>query len=667
MTIQTLIQHHTWLIPALPVLAFVNIAFVMLVAGRSQALARFAAPKLLIGFLAAALALSVAGLISVLGMADGAHGEGAVAWMTHTVRWMAPEPSSAGIDRTLTVGTLLDPLSAMMCVVVTLVSLLVQIYSYGYMKKEEHPRFYLYMSLFTASMLGLVLASTLLQMFLCWELVGLCSYLLIGFWFTKPEAARAAIKAFVVTRVGDLGFLIALIALWMGYGDLSFSNLAAQISAGNVPAALPVSLTAIGILLFIGACGKSAQFPLHTWLPDAMEGPTSVSALIHAATMVAAGVFLVARMFFLFEAAPVAMVVVALVGAFTAFFAASIALVQVDMKKVMAYSTISQLGYMMMGLGLAAPGAAFFHLTTHAFFKAMLFLTAGSVIHAVHTQNIWEMGGLGKKMKITAATCLIGGLALAGIFPLAGFFSKDKLLEAAEAAVAGHGHAALGQGLAVLVLVMALATVLMTAFYTTRMWVLVFLGKPRSHEADHAHEAAPTMTIPLIVLAALTLVAGWWLVPHLTGLQWGESNHFALTPLGIGAFALALGGIVGGCALYHKAPAQEPLRKLGPLYTGMVNLWGVDALCNWIAGRVVLTLGSFIAWWDKTVIDGGLVDGTAWSAGRLGHRLRLLGAGPLPGQLQYYALVIFVVAAVLLFGMSFSDSLDALRQGVMGR
>ncbi len=676
MNFLTFSQHASWLIVALPVLAFVNIAFAIIISGKSQELARRVAPWTLIVCLLLALVIAVGALAGGLwhapAVAPTGHGEAVathgmaeaggmprLAFNTYeqSTHWMIPEPISGGvslIDRTLRVGVLIDPLAAVMLVVVLIVSLLVQIYSIGYMKREEHPRFYLYMSLFTASMLGLVISSTLLQLFIFWELVGVCSYLLIGFWYTKPEAAKAAIKAFVVTRFGDLGLLIAVMALWKGYGDLSFSHLAQAMQFGVTPPAMPISLTVVAILIFIGACGKSAQFPLHIWLPDAMEGPTSVSALIHAATMVAAGVFLVARMFFLFQAAPDSLIVVALVGGFTAFFAASIALAQTDMKKVMAYSTISQLGYMMMGLGLAAPAAAFFHLTTHAFFKALLFLTAGSVIHGAHTQNIWEMGGLFKKMKVTAVTCLIGGLALAGIVPFAGFFSKDKLLEAAWETVTGQGLAAtvIGPGLAWVILLMAVATVLMTAFYTTRMWSLVFLGTPRSKGAEHAHESPVTMRFSLIMLASISVIAGFLFVPRWTGIQWRTENEFVVSGIGIIALLAAVGGILWGYRVYGKAPAVEPLRKLGFLYTGVVNLWWVDAGFTWLAHRVVLALSQVARRFDKNVIDGGLVDGTAWLTGRFGHLFRRVSAGPMPGQLQYYALVIFIIAVLLMLGMS---------------
>jgi len=675
----------SWLIVGLPVLSFLVIGFVIVVSGKTQRLARAVAPWVLIACLIAALVISAGALRETLArntqaaqqvVADDngssfnheGEGEGEAlplsVWYQKSIDWMTPEPATVQpetsavtpnlpVDRTLRVGVLLDPLAAVMLLVVVLVSLLVQIYSFGYMKREEHPRFYLFMSLFTASMLGLVISSSLLQLFIFWELVGLCSYLLIGFWYHKPEAARAAIKAFVVTRFGDLGLLFAVVFLWLGYGNLSFDTLSTAI--GHNATLAPVSMSVIALLIFFGAMGKSAQFPLHIWLPDAMEGPTSVSALIHAATMVAAGIFLVARTFFIFQAGPSSLVVVVLIGAFTALFAASIGLVQTDMKKVMAYSTISQLGYMMMGLGLAAPAAAFFHLTTHAFFKALLFLTAGSVIHAAHTQNIWEMGGLFKKMKVTAITCLIGGLALAGIVPLAGFFSKDKLLEAALDVAHGKNAIVAGvisPGLGWLILIMALVTVLMTAFYTTRMWTLVFLGKPRTPEAEHAHESPFSMTFALIVLAAITVVAGFWLVPGLTAMEWRGHNGFALSPVGIVGFLLAVGGIAWGYLVYSKAPAKEPLLKLGVIYTGMVNLWWVNAFFVWLAGHVVLGLGSFIRWFDKTVVDGGLVDGTAWITGRIGHTFRRVGAGPLPGQLQYYAFVIFLIAVLVILGMS---------------
>jgi NADH-quinone oxidoreductase subunit L len=679
---------HSWLIVALPVAAFLNIALVIMIAGKSQALAQRVAPWILIVALLGALGVAMGGLLHTAGGAGYGHGAG----LTNpsaalTVEWLTPQPPSAmtgtlpnlplWLDRTLKVGTLIDPLSAVMLVVVLLVSLLVQIYSLSYIKREEHPRFYLYMSLFTASMLGLVIAPTLLQLFIFWELVGVSSYFLIGFWYHKPEAARAAIKAFVVTRFGDLGLLFALIFLWIGYGDLSFAHLSQAITPGAVaPAALPVSLTAVAILLFIGACGKSAQFPLHIWLPDAMEGPTSVSALIHAATMVAAGVYLVARTFFLFEAAPDALIVVAFIGGFTALFAASIGLVQDDMKKVMAYSTISQLGYMMMGLGLASPTAAFFHLTTHAFFKALLFLTAGAVIHAVHSQNMWEMGGLWSKMRTTALTCLLGGLALAGIFPLAGFFSKDKLLEAALAVALGHGTtgAAIAPGLAWAILGMALLTVVMTAFYTTRMWVLVFGGTARSKGAEHAHEAPASMRIPLLVLATLTVVAGLAIVkvPALAALMGLAGHHdeglSAGQILGMTALASALagGGIFLGWRVYATA-TTEPLRAWGPLYRTLVRLWYVDAFFTWLAGHVVLVLGRMIAWFDKRVIDGGLVDGTAWSLGRVGQGIRRLSAGPVPGHLQYAALVIFIVTAVIVLAMTMQDGVDAVTWGVVSR
>lgn len=662
-----LAEQYSWLIVVLPIIAFALISILIISAGKAQRAAQAAAPWVLIVALSLSLLLAIAALVATNGHtpATGQHNVAAehTGYYVHTINWMTPQPAADGKTMALKIGILLDPLSALMLVVVLIVSLVVQIYSLGYMKRDEQPRFYLYMSLFTASMLGLVISSTLLQLFIFWELVGLCSYLLIGFWYRKPEAAKAAIKAFVVTRFGDLGLLIAVIALWMQFGDLSFAYLQAHIHPGIMVAGLP--LVAIALLIFFGACGKSAQFPLHIWLPDAMEGPTSVSALIHAATMVAAGVFLVARMFFLFQAAPVSLVVVALIGGFTAIFAATIALVQDDMKKVMAYSTISQLGYMMMGLGLAAPAAAFFHLSTHAFFKALLFLTAGAVIHAAHTQNMWEMGGLFKKMKVTAITCAIGGLALAGIFPFAGFFSKDKLLESSLAAALGHGahgSEALSPALAWIILFMALATVLLTAFYTTRMWALVFLGSPRSAGAEKAHEAPISMRLALIVLAAITCVAGYFILPDLVakvGSEHAQLSAATIHLLTAAALGLALVGLLAGLQVYAKrTPAREPLLALGPLYRGMVNLWYVDALFVWLAHRVVIAFGTFISFFDKRVVDGMLVDGVAWITGRFGHAIRRASAGPLPGQLQFYALVMLIIVALMLLCSSLHMPFD---------
>ena len=396
-------------------------------------------------------------------------------------------------------GLLLDPLSAVMILVVSGVGFLIHVYSIGYMHEDpDYPRFFTYLNLFTFSMLMLVLANNYLLLYVFWEAVGLCSYLLIGFWFEKRSAADAGKKAFIVNRVGDFGFALGLMLLWTTLGTLQYDQVFA-----SAPAQLPVGglvVTAITLLLFLGATGKSAQIPLFVWLPDAMEGPTPVSALIHAATMVTAGVYMVARSAPLFELAPVSLTVVAWIGGLTAVFAATIALVQNDIKRIVAYSTISQLGYMFLGCGVGAYAAAIFHLMTHAFFKALLFLGAGSVIHGLSgEQDIRKMGGLRKQMPITAWTFLIGALANAGIAPLAGFWSKDEIL---------YGAIAGGQ---VAVWALGAGGVFLTAFYMLRCYYVAFEGSSRveTHAARHLHESPPVMTVPLAILALFSAGVGF--------------------------------------------------------------------------------------------------------------------------------------------------------------
>lgn len=396
-------------------------------------------------------------------------------------------------DIDISFGFEVTALGALMLFIVTLVSFLVHVYSKGYMKGDARlSTFYAYLGLFTFAMLGLVISTNLLQLYIFWELVGLGSFLLIGFYFFKEEAKAAAKKAFIMTRIGDVGLFIGMILIFWHAGSFEYDAIFKAIHTGDLS---PSMITITAILIFIGAMGKSGQFPLHTWLPDAMEGPTPVSALIHAATMVAAGVYLVATMFPLFSASAVAMQTVAIVGAFTAIFAASIGLVQTDIKRVLAYSTVSQLGYMMLALGSAGYVAGIFHLTTHAFFKALLFLAAGSVIHAVHTQNINKMGGLQKKMKVTGALFLIATLAISGVPLLSGFFSKDEILAAAWM----NGNYFL--------FVLAVIAAFLTAFYMFRLYFLVFTGETKTKE--EVHESPRTMTYPMIVLGVLAVVAGY--------------------------------------------------------------------------------------------------------------------------------------------------------------
>ncbi len=402
----------------------------------------------------------------------------------------------------MSMGMLADGLAAMMLVVVSIVSFLVHLYSMGYMHGDSRfSLFFTFLQLFSASMFGLVLANNYLQMYIFWELVGLCSYLLIGFWYEKQSASDAAKKAFLTTRVGDVGMMIGMLLIFFTTGSFAFGDIFGMVEAGTIPATI---LTASSILLFCGAVGKSAQFPLHVWLPDAMEGPTPVSALIHAATMVAAGVYLVGRSFPLFSASPQAMMTVAIIGVFTAIFAATIAVVQTDIKKILAYSTISQLGYMIFALGMGAYVAGLFHLMTHAFFKALLFLGAGSVIHATGTQEISEMGGLAKKMKVTTWTFVIGSLSLSGFPIFAGFWSKDEIL-----------GFAFDTGRYVFFAIGAF-TAFLTAFYMFRLIFVVFAGK-QSHASEHAHESPKTMTIPLVILSVLAVIAGYIGAPFVSG------------------------------------------------------------------------------------------------------------------------------------------------------
>src|SRR5450432_2229889 len=398
-------------------------------------------------------------------------------------------------------GLKLDALSLMMLLIVTGVGGAIHIYSFGYMDADRSKtRFFAFMSLFTFSMLGIVLANNFMMLFIFWELVGVSSYLLIGFWFEKPSAGDAAKKAFIVNRLGDFGFLLGILMVWGFLGSLNFGELNSMFKENSDYAILGGSATITtiaGLLIFCGAVGKSAQFPLHVWLADAMEGPTPVSALIHAATMVAAGVYMLCRIFFLLDAD--ALHVIAYIGGFTALLAALIAVQQNDIKRIIAYSTLSQLGYMVMAVGLNGPTPAMFHLTTHAFFKALLFLSAGSVIIGMHhEQDIWQMGNLRKKMPVTFWTFLIGALALSGIPPFSGFYSKDSIF--AQALDVGREHPLLGYPLfCVAVLVAAL-----TAFYTFRLFFVVFFGQEKSKAASHAHESPLVMTLPLIALAVFS-------------------------------------------------------------------------------------------------------------------------------------------------------------------
>ncbi|MDI6782678.1 MAG: NADH-quinone oxidoreductase subunit L [bacterium] len=509
-------------------------------------------------------------------------------------------------------GFMVDPLTAMMLMVVTFIGLLIQIYSIGYMQGDKRePRFFAYMSLFSFSMLGLVLANNFVEIFIFWELVGLCSYLLISFWFERTSAANAGKKAFITTRIGDTGLLIGILILFYATGTVHFAELTESVvnQSGHI-------LTIAAILIFCGAVGKSAQFPLHVWLPDAMEGPTPVSALIHAATMVAAGVYLVARSFILFHFHQEAMLVVAYIGTITAFMAATIALVQNDIKRILAYSTISQLGLMFLGLGVGSSTAGSFHLMTHAFFKALLFLGAGSVIHGTGTQDIREMGGLYPKMKTTAITFFVACLAIAGIPPLSGFWSKDEIL--LEAYNSNHFG----------IYLIGTVTAFITAFYIFRLFFMTFTGTLRNHEI-HAHESPKVMTIPLILLAVGAALVGLPGSP-LMG-NWFQSyihfgnEHipaFARTAPTVSRYiVMAISVLVGtaGFAVAYlayggKTPAISATAiasRFPFVYRLLLNKYYFDELYDLIIIRPFLKMTEIASAFDQIIIDGS-VNGVAW-------------------------------------------------------
>ena len=553
------------------------------------------------------------------------------------------------------IGLYIDRLTTVMLLLVTIVSSVVHVYTIGYMHGEPgYARFFSYIALFTFSMLMLVLADNLLQLFIFWEAVGLCSYLLIGHWYERASACAAATKAFIVNRVGDFGFMLGLLLVWYSFGSLSYHEIfpAAHEAATRTMNVLgPFGgtwdlsvLTLICLLLFAGAMGKSAQVPLHVWLPDAMEGPTPISALIHAATMVTAGVFLVARLAPLYNLSPTAMNVVALVGAATMVVGATIALTQTDIKRVVAYSTVSQLGYMVMACGLGAYASGIYHLLTHGAFKALLFLGCGSVIIALHhEQDMRHMGGLKDKLPVTCWTFVVGSLALAG-FPLtAGFFSKDDLL------VSAWASGPLGQVLTLF----GLLTALLTAFYSFRLVFVIFWGASHvdPHHAKHIHEPSRTMTAPLLILAVLSILTGYlgipsFLEPVFATQHEAASNHGTA---GIGIMIVAtLMGLSGIAAAYYVYVLNPHLpdrfaQQWQSLYQGSLNKWYVDEAYDRTFVRPTLTTASEL--WkrvDVHIIDGA-VNGVAFAVTWGGWLLRLIQSG----QTQHYALAMAVGIVVL--------------------
>ncbi len=632
------------LIPLFPFLAFaVNILF-----GR-----KIKKSSALISIIASTISLCIS-ILTFIGLLSGGGSYAFANWLNFN-------------GTSLNFGVTIDPLTCMMLLVVTVVGTLIQIYSIGYMHDDlRFSRFFAYMSLFMGSMLGLVLADNFVMLYIFWEGVGLCSYLLISFWFERTPAAKAGMKAFITTRIGDCGLLIGIFILFFATKTLYFSDLAHL--GGN-----QTLFTIAAFLIFCGAVGKSAQFPLHVWLPDAMEGPTPVSALIHAATMVAAGVYLVARCFGLFFAHQPSLIWVAYIGAITAFMAASIATVNNDIKRILAYSTISQLGLMMMGLGVGGYSAGTFHLMTHAFFKALLFLCAGSVIHSIHTQDIQKMGGLFSKMKITGTTFIIASLAIAGVPPLSGFWSKDEILSE----LLHNGHPIL--------FAVALSTSLLTAFYIFRLIFLVLFGKPRSEL--HPHESPKVMTIPLSILAFFSIFVGFIGSPfmnhafqnivrvgvaHIMAVEepdylvMGISTMIGFLGIGLAFLFYILNNKIlpsetrAKFALLHKLLHNKyyfdeiyeflfikPCARLAQL-SFKFDLGVIDGAVNGLA-KVTVIISEIKSWIDLYIVDGA-VNGIAKVVGLLSSALRQVQTGFVQSYLLIAFLGLIIIILIKLIG-----------------
>jgi NADH-quinone oxidoreductase subunit L len=631
---------YAWLIPSLPAVSFFLIVFF------GKRMPRKGAE---VGIVAVAVSWVMS--LMVLGHVIGG-GEPVV----RSMRWF-----EAGSFLKLELGTYVDGLTAVLLIVVTTVSLLVQVYSTAYMHGDRrYTFFYAALSLFTASMLNLVVAVNLFQLLVGWELVGICSYLLIGHWWEEKENSDAAIKAFVTTKTGDIPFLFGIFVLFFAAGTANIPEITHLAERHEISTAV---LTAAALLLFGGAIGKSAQFPLHVWLPDAMAGPTPVSALIHAATMVAAGVYLVGRLFSVFAPSGTALAFVGTIGSITMLIAALLALIQDDIKRVLAYSTVSQLAYMVAALGLGEEGftPSQFHLFTHAWFKALLFLGAGSVIHAVHSNNMSEMGGLRKAMPVTFWTFLIGAGALSGIPPLAGFWSKDEIISTAW-------HTAHYP-----IFWIALITAILTAFYMTRVVLLTFFGEYRGHAQPH--ESPPVMTRPLVVLAGLSVFAGFLGAPQFGAVfaDWVHFGSVAHEPFSYGFAGVsilgALAGILVGYRLYARWRERDPLRSLGPGYTLLERKYFLDDIyMRGVVRPIQYPIASATYWTNQNILDGlvnaagwatrkiaggvdlidrkgvdGAVNGVAIGTGLTGGLLRYIQSG----NVQRYAVFLFVGVAIL--------------------
>lgn len=621
------ISQYAWLIPLFPLIAFL----ILLAIGR-----QLRESGAVISIIAALASFIMAAILFIE----------RIGGKIEDYTWNGFEWLSFGTI-SLRMGFEVTNLNALMLLVVTLVSLLVNIYSKGYMRDDERKNvFFSYISLFTFAMLSLVIVENLIGFYIFWELVGVCSFLLIGFWYFKPSAKAAAKKAFIMTRVGDVAFFIAILLLfWKMPGHaMDFTSIHNALLANEIPSG---TITLIAILIFIGAVGKSGQFPLHSWLPDAMEGPTPISALIHAATMVAAGVFLVARTFEIFLQSPSALLVVAYVGGFTAIFAATIAIAQNDFKRILAYSTISQLGYMMFALGLGtwmSYSAGIFHLFTHAFFKALLFLAAGSVILMINEENILKMGGVGKKMKLTMWTFGIGALALAGIFPLSGFWSKDAILTAAYTEQQP-------------LFWIGLITAFLTAFYMARLFFLVFTGEQRS--SFTAKESPAVMTIPMVVLTVLAVIAGFvltpsspWLAEWLTDRAMDEGGNWfvILSSTIVPLLAIGLGWLI---YVRKSISADSLAERFAFVHRVLHNRFYIDEAYHWLIVKPLKGLGALLALIDYYIIDGAvrLTAVSMLAIGRTSTRMQ-------NGQVQTYGLITllgFLLFVIVIVGRRYMN------------
>jgi NADH-quinone oxidoreductase subunit L len=616
--------HLIWLIPTAPLAG----AVVLLTAGRrfGRAAGPFASAMIAVAFVAAAAAW-----LAIIALPAGSRSS-----VVHLYQWGVFGPLRVGIDFRW------DPLAAVMVLTVTGVGFLIHLYSIGYMESDDrYPRFFAYLNLFVFSMLLLVLADNFVVLFAGWELVGLCSYLLIGFWFERPAASTAAKKAFITTRIGDTGMLIGIFMLVTATGSLAIPDINRAAAEGGLAR---TTATAAALLLFAGAVGKSAQIPLYVWLPDAMEGPTPVSALIHAATMVTAGVYLLVRLNPLYTIASSAGTVVAAIGAATALYAAILAMAEDDIKRVLAYSTISQLGFMFIAAGVGAYGAAIFHLMTHAFFKALLFLAAGSAMHGLAGETALDrMGGLRKAMPRTFAVTAIGWAAIIGIVPFAGFFSKDAIVSS----VWSEGR--------VVIFVVAVAAASLTAFYMTRMFVLAFFGSPRWSEGVHPHESPSVMILPMAALALLAIVGGAFNLPE--GLRGalkldrflapviGSAHHKGAAGILVLLWVVSAGGALVAWWIYgvDLSRREAVRRRLGPVNTLVRHKFFVDEIyATLIVAPAQLTASFFAGVFDRRVIDGG-VNGVATVVAKASGSWRRLQSG----FVRNYAVAILGGAAVL--------------------